>query len=89
MFSTRPSTGLCIISAILADLDTIISTKSCGDDTITTPSTGRDWKTVRGTSPVPGGMSTNSTSMSPQCTSVQNCFTTPAMTGPRQTTGSD
>ena len=25
----------------------------------TMPSTGRDWNTVRGTSPVPGGMSTN------------------------------
>ena len=32
---------------------------SCGDVTITIPSTGRDWKTVNGTSPVPGGMSTN------------------------------
>ena len=29
------------------------------DVTITIPSTGRDWNTVRGTSPVPGGISTN------------------------------
>ena len=29
-----------------------------GDVTITTTSTGRDWNTVSGTSPVPGGIST-------------------------------
>ena len=34
-------------------------TSSCGDVTTTTPATGRDWNTVSGTSPVPGGMSTN------------------------------
>ena len=39
-------------------------------------------------SPVPGGMSTNITSTSPQTTSLQNCLTAPAITGPRQTTGS-
>src|SRR5699024_2244108 len=50
--------------------------------------TGSDWKTVSGTSPVPGGMSTNMKSTSDQMTSVQNCFTVPAMTGPRHTTGS-
>ena len=32
---------------------------ACGLVTTTTPFTGRLWKTVRGTSPVPGGMSTN------------------------------
>ena len=52
------------------------------------PSTGRDWNTVRGTSPVPGGMSTNITSTWPQTMSVQNCLTVLAMTGPRKTTGS-
>ena len=36
------------------------------------PSSGMDWKMVRGTSPVPGGMSTNMKSTSPQITSVQN-----------------
>lgn len=38
---------------------TIICTNSCGDVTITMPSTGSDWNTVSGTSPVPGGISTN------------------------------
>ena len=33
-------------------------------------------------------MSTNIKSTSPYTTSVQNCFTTPASTGPLQTTGS-
>ena len=46
------------------------------------------WNTVRGTSPVPGGMSTKRKSTSFQMTSCQNCFTAPAMTGPRHTTGS-
>ena len=32
--------------------------RSCGEVTITTPSIGRDWNTVSGTSPVPGGIST-------------------------------
>ena len=36
----------------------IMRTRSCGEVTITMPSTGRDWNTVSGTSPVPGGMST-------------------------------
>ena len=53
------STGIFIIPAMLKAFFTIICTSSCGDVTITIPSTGRDWKTVSGTSPVPGGMSTN------------------------------
>ena len=53
------------------------------------PSTGRDWKTVSGTSPVPGGISTNIKSISVQMASLQNCFTMPASRGPRQTTGSE
>ena len=52
------------------------------------PSRGMDWNTVRGTSPVPGGQSTNMRSMSFQMVSFQNCLTVPAITGPRQTTGS-
>ena len=50
--------------------------------------TGMDWNTVSGTSPVPGGMSTNMKSTSDQITSVQNWLTAPAITGPRQSTGS-
>ena len=66
---------------------TIMETRSWGEVTTMIPSRGMDWNTVRGTSPVPGGISTKRKSTSPQTTSVQNCFTTPAMTGPRQMTG--
>ena len=38
---------------------TIIDTSSWGEVTMTIPSRGRDWNTVKGTSPVPGGISTN------------------------------
>ena len=63
-------------------------TSSCGLKTITMPSTGSDWNTVSGTSPVPGGISTYRQSTSPQHTSVQNCLTVPAIRLPRQITGS-
>ena len=59
MFSTRPSTGMFIIFAIFAAFSTIMPTSSCGLVTMMIPSTGRLWKTVSGTSPVPGGISTN------------------------------
>ena len=83
-----PSTGISIICAIFTALSTIMDTSSCGDVTTTIPSTGRDWKIVSGTSPVPGGQSTNIQSTSPQSTSSQNCLTALAMTGPLQITGS-
>ena len=76
------------MAAMFTAFSTIMPTSSWGLVTIRMPSMGRDWNTVRGTSPVPGGMSTNMKSISSQMTSVQNCFTVPAMTGPRQTTGS-
>ena len=59
MFSMRPRTGTCIISDMFNAFSTIMETSSCGDVTTRMPSMGRDWKTVSGTSPVPGGMSTN------------------------------
>ena len=77
-----------IIFAILAAFSTIMPTSSWGLVTIMIPSTGRLWNTVSGTSPVPGGISTNMKSTSPQRTSVQNCFTVPAISAPRQITGS-
>ena len=76
-----------IMPAMFTALRTIMLTRSCGVVTTTTPSTGRLWKTVSGTSPVPGGISMIIASSSPQATSSQNCLTAPAMTGPRQTTG--
>ena len=88
MFSTMPSMGTFIISAMFTAFATIMLTSSCGLATTTMPSTGRLWNTVRGTSPVPGGISTNRKSTSFQTTSVQNCLTAPAITGPRHTTGS-
>ena len=44
---------------MLTALETIMDTKLCGLVTRMTPSIGSDWKTVSGTSPVPGGRSTN------------------------------
>ena len=67
---------------------TIISTRSCGVVTMTTPLNGMLWKTVSGTSPVPGGISMNMMSTSSHTTSVQNCCAAPAMRVPRQMTGS-
>jgi hypothetical protein len=80
--------GMFIISAILTAFDTIIDTSSWGEVTTIIPSTAIDWNTVRGTSPVPGGISMNIKSTSPQITSVQNCFTVLPIIGPLHTTGS-
>ena len=44
--------------AIRSAFSTMSETSSCGEATMIIPSTGRDWNTVSGTSPVPGGMST-------------------------------
>ncbi len=82
-----PKIGIFINLAILYAFLTIIETKSCGDVTITIPSTGKDWKAVKGISPVPGGISTNIKSTSPHLTSVQNCFSTFESIEPRHTTG--
>ena len=87
MFSTMPSTGIFIIRAMFTAFSTIMPTSSCGLVTTTMPSSGMDWNTVSGTSPVPGGMSMNIMSSWLHITSCQNCLTTPAITGPRQTTG--
>ena len=50
---------MCIMFAIFTAFATIMDTRSWGEVTMITPSTGRLWNTVRGTSPVPGGISTN------------------------------
>ena len=59
MFSTRPTTGTSRERARFTALPTIMATSSWGADTVTMPSTGSDWNTVRNTSEVPGGISTN------------------------------
>lgn len=48
-----------IIFAIFTAFSTTMLTRSCGEVTMITPSTGRVWNTFSATSPVPGGMSTN------------------------------
>ena len=58
MFSTTPTIGTSIISAIFTAFSTTMLTSSWGLATIMMPSRGMDWKMLRGTSPVPGGMST-------------------------------
>lgn len=54
-----PRMGTFISSDIRNAFSTIMETSSCGDVTTRIPSIGKDWNTVNGTSPVPGGMSTN------------------------------
>ena len=56
---TSPQELVSIIFAMFTALVTIMDTRSWGEVTTMMPSTGRDWNTVRGTSPVPGGISTN------------------------------
>ena len=50
---------MAVLFAIFTALATIMETRSCGEVTMIMPSSGRDWNTVSGTSPVPGGISTN------------------------------
>src|SRR5574344_1266482 len=87
MFSTRPTMGTSIISAILTAFSTTMLTSSWGEATMMIPSRGMDWNTDNDTTPVPGGIYTNRKSQF-HSTSVHNCFTTPEMTVPRQMTGS-
>ena len=79
--------GMFIMPAIFTALLTMRETSSCGEVIIRIPSRVMVWKTVNGTSPVPGGMSISRKSMCSQITSVQNCFTIPATSGPRHSTG--
>ena len=51
--------GMFIISAIFTAFSTTMLTSSWGLATMMMPSRGMDWNTLRDTSPVPGGMSTN------------------------------
>jgi len=59
MFSTTPTMGTSIFSAIFTAFSTTMETSSCGEVTTMMPSSAMDWKTLSGTSPVPGGISTN------------------------------
>jgi hypothetical protein len=60
---------------------------SCGVLTITAPASGTRCAMVSWASPVPGGMSTTSTSSSPQSTSPSICCRALWTIGPRQIMG--
>jgi len=73
MFSTTPATRSPVFCAIVAARDATSWARGCGVVTTTVSARGRSCPSEIDTSPVPGGMSTTSTSMSPQCTSWRNC----------------
>ena len=58
-----------------------------GVETITAPDRATLWAGVSWASPVPGGMSTTSTSSSPHCTSRSICSSALETIGPRQIIG--
>ena len=62
MFSTMPSTGTSTLRNMAMPRRASISARSCGVETITAPASGTCWAMVSWASPVPGGMSTTSTS---------------------------
>ena len=64
-----------------------ISAMSCGVETITAPVSGTCCAMVSWASPVPGGMSTTSTSSAPQATWPIICSRAPITIGPRQIIG--
>ncbi len=87
MFSTTPSTRVLVRSNILMPRSTSPVETSWGVVTITTPSRRIVCTSESCASPVPGGMSTTSTSSSPHATSPKNCLRIPAIMGPRMMAG--
>ena len=82
-----PSTGTSTRRNMLSPLRASISARSCGVDTITAPASGTCCAMVSCASPVPGGMSTTSTSSSPQATSRSIWLSADMTIGPRQIIG--
>ena len=74
MFSTTPISGTLTWPNIAMPRRASISARSCGVETITAPASGTFWAMVSCVSPVPGGMSTTSTSSSPHTTSRRSWF---------------
>src|SRR5581483_8657875 len=72
MFSTTPRMRRFVERAILPAREATSWASFCGVVTTTTSARGRSCASEIETSPVPGGMSTTSTSRSPQCTSERN-----------------
>ena len=87
MFSIRPRTGTSTLRNMLRPFLASISAISCGVETMTAPDSGTCWAMVNCASPVPGGMSTTSTSSSPQSTSRSICCKADCTIGPRQIIG--
>ena len=87
MFSTTPMSGTLTWANIAMPRRASISARSCGVETITAPASGTFWAIVSCVSPVPGGISTTSTSSSPHKTSRKSWLSAEITMGPRQTTG--
>ena len=64
-----------------------MSAKSCGVETMTAPASGTCCASVNCASPVPGGISTTSTSSVPHSTSRNICVIADMTMGPRQIIG--
>ena len=87
MFSTTPISGTCTCWNMAMPRRASISARSCGVETMIAPASGTLCASVNCASPVPGGMSTTSTSRSPQSTSSRSCLIADITIGPRQTIG--
>ena len=87
MFSITPSTGTATLRNMFSPLRASSRAMSCGVETITAPASGTRCAIVNWASPVPGGMSTTSTSSSPQATSRSICSSALITIGPRQIIG--
>ena len=83
MFSMMPSTGTLVLLNRSTARRASISDRSCGVDTITAPAGRERWISDSCTSPVPGGRSTTSNSVSPQSASIR-LASAPVAIGPRQ-----
>ena len=87
MFSTMPRIGTSTRLNMATPRRASISARSCGVETMTAPASGVACAMVSWASPVPGGMSTTSTSSSPQATSRSIWVIADITIGPRQIIG--
>ena len=87
MFSITPNTGTLTLRNMLRPLRASESAMSWGVETIMAPVSGTCCDMVSCTSPVPGGISTTSTSKWPQLMSRIICISADCAIGPRQMIG--
>src|SRR5258708_4548786 len=83
MFSTRPRIGTWVLLNMVTPFLASIRAISCGVDTITAPFSGTRWAMVSWASPVPGGMSSTSTSSGAPATSFSIWVSALCTIGPR------